>query len=388
VVREAGDGKMQYFDHEKILEIHSEAVELGLHDRRDEMLAGMSNVFVARLNLVGDPSGQLLSDLTDMNRVPVIIGDVVPLYRWLRNAAYALSFLPDKQEYFRHLADEVTAKRATAAETPAAREPSGMSMTALPEKIIFVNDLVPFGFLKGAERTGNSTVRLIVPSFQAGRPRTWPMGNKQKKYFGTGWLIGPKHVITNYHVINARDEGDPDASDADFKVQGEKVVVHFDYDGEGAEGLKVTDTKVCAANKILDYTVIELPGTISRPALPLWGGKLELGSDSYLPVNIIQHPGGNPKQIGIRNNLAAQLTERDLSYFTDTEGGSSGSAVCNDNWSVIALHKASIPTYGKFQYQGKTAAWINTGTRIDRIVTDLKENHSALWTAIGATISN
>src|SRR5262249_44434189 len=82
-----GEGTMQYFDHDKILEINSEAIELGLHLRRDELLGGLNNAFVARLRLAADVGGQLLSDLTEMNRVPVIIDDVVPLYRWLRNAA-------------------------------------------------------------------------------------------------------------------------------------------------------------------------------------------------------------------------------------------------------------------------------------------------------------
>jgi endonuclease G, mitochondrial len=379
---------VQYFDQETILEIHSEAVELGLDANRDQLLFGLSNLFIAQLNLARNPNSQLLSDLTKMNQVPAIIGDVVPLYVWLRNAAYAVAYLPDKQVYFRGRADEVTAKRAATVERSAAKQPTDLALTAFPEKIIFVNDMVPFGFLKGADRTGSSTARLIVPSFQGGQPRTFPSTIRQKEYFGTGWLIGPKHVITCHHVINARDEGEAAASDADFKLQAESTTVHFDYDSKDAAGLKFNGIKLCIGNIALDYAIIELPEKLARPPLTMWGGNLQLGDDSYLPVNIIQHPGGNAKQMGIRNNLATRLTERDLSYFTDTEGGSSGSAVCNDDWKVIALHKMSVPTYGKLQYQGKTTAWVNSGTRIDKIITDLKSNHGELWDKIGATIAS
>ncbi|MEM9840577.1 MAG: serine protease, partial [Pseudomonadota bacterium] len=108
--------------------------------------------------------------------------------------------------------------------------------------------------------------------------------------------------------------------------------------------------------------------------------------DDALPVNVIQHPGGSPKQLGIRNNLAARLTDKDLAYFTDTEGGSSGSPVCSDDWIVLALHKASTTVFGKLEFQGKKTAWVNVGTRVDLIIEDLEKNHAALWSAIGADI--
>lgn len=378
---------MAYLPFDKILEINTEAIQLGLHLRREQLLAGLNNAFVAQIKLLPDPASQMLSDLTQMNQVPVIIGNEVPLYRWLSNAAYTMSFMPDKQAWFRALADQVMAQfKASDAGKASAQTPAGVPSQLLPEKVIFINDMVPFGFLKGAARTGAATARLMVPSFQAGQPRTWPMSSQQKSYFGTGWLLGPKHIITNHHVVNARDPGDPDALEPDFKLQGERTTVQFDYDAPDSQGLSVAVTKTCFWSKMLDYSILELQQSPNRSCLPLWGGEMKLDEDAYLPVNIIQHPGGNPKQMGIRNNLAAKLTERDIAYFTDTEGGSSGSAVCNDDWNVMALHKASDQSSGKFEYQGKTTAWINVGTRIDKIIADLKQNQSALWQEIGATV--
>jgi endonuclease G len=61
-------------------------------------------------------------------------------------------------------------------------------------------------------------------------------------------------------------------------------------------------------------------------------------------------------------------TKQNLAYFTDTEAGSSGSPACNDRWQVLALHKASTMTLGRYQYQGKDTAWVNIGTTIEKVV--------------------
>ena len=74
-------------------------------DVRDQMLLGVNVEYVATLNEVGNPNGQLLSDLFAMNDVGAIVGGVVPLERWLRNASYAMSARPDKQKFFREFAD-------------------------------------------------------------------------------------------------------------------------------------------------------------------------------------------------------------------------------------------------------------------------------------------
>src|SRR5690242_1883714 len=126
---------MHYLDYDRLLEVHAEAVELGLHMRREELLGGLSNAYVASLPTKADPAGQLLSDLSEMNKTDSIEDSVVPLYRWLRNAAYALSFRPEKKDYFRGFADMVMADRAAAAPSRPTAERDG-----IPERVLFVND--------------------------------------------------------------------------------------------------------------------------------------------------------------------------------------------------------------------------------------------------------
>ena len=60
-------------------------------------------------------------------------------------------------------------------------------------------------------------------------------------------------------------------------------------------------------------------------------------------VTIVQHPRGEKKQIALRENRIVDIPDRFLHYSADTEPGSSGSPVFNDQWEVVALHHASVP---------------------------------------------
>lgn len=51
--------------------------------------------------------------------------------------------------------------------------------------------------------------------------------------------------------------------------------------------------------------------------------------------------GGYAKKVTLRNNNLFETAFPCVRYFTDTEAGSSGAPVFNDNWEVIALHRAT-----------------------------------------------
>lgn len=84
-------------------------------------------------------------------------------------------------------------------------------------------------------------------------------------------------------------------------------------------------------------------------------------------VNIIQHPMGRQKEIALHNNEVVRVKDLVVHYHTDTEPGSSGSPVFNNNWDLVALHHAG--------WQEGDGA-INEGIRSHVIVEDLKKRFS------------
>ena len=85
--------------------------------------------------------------------------------------------------------------------------------------------------------------------------------------------------------------------------------------------------------------------------------------------------------MAIRNNLVYRADYPTIQYFTDTEGGSSGSPVCTDDWRVVALHRAWAPVHN-VQFQGKTTGWVNEGTQVAAILAHLQQHYSALYAEI------
>lgn len=110
---------------------------------------------------------------------------------------------------------------------------------------------------------------------------------------------------------------------------------------------------------------------------------MDAGSAERLPVNIIQHPDGEPKKLTCRNNLVSAGDASSLRYFTDTRFGSSGSPVLTDDWRVVALHRASEDVKN-MTFQGEVVPWVNVGTQVAAIIARLAQDQPALLYEIRA----
>src|SRR5262245_40621544 len=75
---------MPLLSHAEILRLHAAIVSMGRD--RVALLGGLDPTFVAGLPAARDPSGQILSDLHELNRAERLTDGSVPLRTWLETA--------------------------------------------------------------------------------------------------------------------------------------------------------------------------------------------------------------------------------------------------------------------------------------------------------------
>ncbi len=202
--------------------------------------------------------------------------------------------------------------------------------------------------------------------------------------YGTGFMVSPRLLMTNNHVLNS----------AELAANSQ---VEFDYqiglDGQPTTSVffNLLPSDFFLTDKGLDYTLVAVQsrhpegrelGEFGWNRLYDEEGKIIKGEC----VNIIQHPNGEPKQLALRENQLEDALEEWLHYRTDTAPGSSGSPLYNDQWEVVGLHHSGVP---KRDANGKILArdgqvwqpsmgehridWLaNEGARISRIVHHIK----------------
>jgi len=196
---------------------------------------------------------------------------------------------------------------------------------------------------------------------------------------GSGFLVGPGLLMTNNHVIS--------------NIQNSlKCLAEFNYERdinnkvEKVFRFKLRPDIFFITNNELDYTVIGVESVAfndSNKTLIEYGwNKLKDTKKNILvgeAVSIIQHPLGKPKMIAIRSNKIVEKTNKELYYSADTQPGSSGSLVANDQWEIVALHKASLPMLDNharaLKINGSVQYKANIGVRMDLILDDIY-NHS------------
>jgi hypothetical protein len=179
---------------------------------------------------------------------------------------------------------------------------------------------------------------------------------------GTGFLVGPSTVMTNWHVI--RKVLEPDS--------WTRISCRFDYlmlpDGSVQEGVRIplgdkgilasspaSDAELTAspdepppAADQLDYALLRLAEPVGnqRGWVEIPETTIELPAGS--PLIIAQHPLAAPMKLALDTDSIIGLVGNGLRlrYHTNTEPGSSGSPCFNMDWRLVALHHLGDPVEG------------------------------------------
>jgi V8-like Glu-specific endopeptidase len=199
------------------------------------------------------------------------------------------------------------------------------------------------------------------------------------QYVCTGWLVAGSSnstMLTNNHCLDTQTEVNTLQSSFNFQYStcgGSTLAGTANYNG--GTFLKTNTEKKRGNKGGLDYTILTVAGNPEAT----FG---ELVASSTAPVvgrqiNFIQHPGGNPKDVGhyedaghttlctiatINQTYGFSATGSQTGYGCDSEGGSSGSPIVDAvTGKAIGLH----------HYGGVSSSpCLNGATMMSRVCTD------------------
>ena len=158
---------------------------------------------------------------------------------------------------------------------------------------------------------------------------------------GTGFLIAPNLVLTNYHVLGECDE--------EISAAAKRGKLRFgaltNPDAREGEGQLVPVAAALAMSPTAqdDFVLLEADASIGNckglvPAVLSPEPPPSIGDG----LHILHHPGGDAMKVSIsKNGVARLLADRGkIQYFGRTLPGSSGAPCFNDQFQVVALHHA------------------------------------------------
>ena len=226
------------------------------------------------------------------------------------------------------------------------------------EAIIGENDSDQINFLDRGKRASKAVCRVL-----AGLS---PMG--------TGFLVAPGLLLTNNHVIEDLAAAQDAVAEFDFEVDADDRALQ-----PRRFALDPATLFVTSPMDQLDFTLVAVrpQGTDGTKISDYGWLPLDPRTNKILegePVVIIQHPGGDEKQICLFNSTLIDRLGDLLHYTTDTMPGSSGSPAFNRHWQLVALHHASTKTGQK--HDGRDVV-VNEGIRVSAIMQRLADKQSA-----------
>jgi endonuclease G len=225
-------------------------------------------------------------------------------------------------------------------------------------------DFVGAAFLERGVAAARAVARV---SFRDGRAQ------------GSGFMVSERLFLTNHHVIET------DAMSAQLSAD-------FDYELDrsnrprGASRFSFDPNTFFVTDSIdgLDYTLIAVgPRLEGNGRLGDYGHcGLSDADDKHAlgeVANIVQHPDGRYKEVVLRENHLVSRLKLVLHYVADTEPGSSGSPVFNNEWQAIALHHWGGPWRQRTDARGRRLnTEVNEGIRISAIVKHLRGRAASL----------
>ena len=219
----------------------------------------------------------------------------------------------------------------------------------LDKLVVQRNMGAPFAIVLPDEREPVAAFRALPVLYSRARAvakLTFVAGGVAKSC--TGFLVSDDRFVTNEHCVS-----DSEVCDS--------AVATFGYEVDESGALRPGDQYQCSqfvgASHELDVALITLAGFPGHlwGKLPLADNRAEAGSQLY----IVQHPGGEPKQVSRKDCFVStpsadgNARNTDFGHKCDTLGGSSGSPVMNNKFEVVGLHHFGFGPSGQWTNENR-----------------------------------
>jgi endonuclease G, mitochondrial len=240
-----------------------------------------------------------------------------------RNQNPTLDFIPEQSR----TTDPDKIARRTKMVSGGGAQPSSIEF----ERLMGTNDLVDEFFLERALLSAHPVCRISLR-------------HDDGHEFGcaTGFMISPRLLLTNHHVFPSAEAAAPSIAEFNYC---------FDIAGnpEPSFLFRLQPNLFYFSDPALDFAVVSVAPTASDGVTSLsrfgYHRLIAQSGKALLKewMNIVQHPGGARRQFAMRENECVKDSDPDcVWYMSDTAQGSSGAAVFNDSFQVVALHHAGV----------------------------------------------
>lgn len=243
------------------------------------------------------------------------------------------------------------------------------------ERILAGNELQDVNYLSRGARAAMAVGRITAPN-----------SGGSGQLAGTGFIIAPGVLITNNHVLASAAAASQAFVDFNYQLDDENLPSQ-------QSTYRIEPDRLFFTVEKLDFTVVAVNArSVAGAAQDLdYFGCLPLLANAGKAVEgewltIVQHPEGKLKMVCVRENQLLKRVEDVLWYSSDTQGGSSGAPVFNNDWFVVALHHSGVPEMrdGRVQtrdgqdhdpaiHSDADIKWVaNEGIRATRIIETLQ----------------
>ena len=210
------------------------------------------------------------------------------------------------------------------------------------------------GFLKRAIEQSVSVCRLEIPS---------------RNIMGTGVLITPNKVLTNYHVLQPSEEDNIESNALNAVLNFGCFTSDDGVETQGKSFQLDRQEPILKSSKTedLDYILLQVESKITqaqeiKPAR--WDAK-------KLPIekrgiNVLQHPEGDSMKLSVSQDGITGVYRNSglVQYVNKTALGSSGSPCFDEDWYLVGLHHAQ---------RAKTFGTIREGILFASIYPEIKD---------------